>query len=312
MGINTEFENFEQQFLELIGEFRSITDSERHLRDALRTESTKAEAAEVARETAERAAAEARSAAAAAAAGASQATGTLARAQEEITGLKIQLELSERQRTLLEERCTTISAQIMSLERELQQLRPLQSAHSSLQRQYVELQERVRIATDETRSEASRLENELRRVEKCASGGSELRERARLAAAAHAREKRLMSAELQHTSRELLAANSEVTKLEALIAELQRRTSEYANNAVSKTKVDHDAEALTETRAALEAERAGTARLERALASALSDNAVLAARLHAIDNTPSSSQSVKQVESSNSTTLCPIDAFLAD
>lgn len=56
-------------------------------------------------------------------------------------------------------------------------------------------------------SEASRLESEVRRVERCASGGAELRERARLAAAAHARERRLAAAELQHTSRELLRAN---------------------------------------------------------------------------------------------------------
>lgn len=56
-------------------------------------------------------------------------------------------------------------------------------------------------------SEVSRLENELRRVERCAAAGSEIRERARLAAAAHTRERRLATAELQHTSQELLKAN---------------------------------------------------------------------------------------------------------
>lgn len=55
--------------------------------------------------------------------------------------------------------------------------------------------------------ESTRLESELRRVEKCAAAGSEIRERARLAAAAHARERRLAAAELQHTNRELLASN---------------------------------------------------------------------------------------------------------
>ncbi|XP_059060472.1 uncharacterized abhydrolase domain-containing protein DDB_G0269086-like [Achroia grisella] len=314
MGISTEFENFEQQFLEIIGEFQSISDSESRLREALRTESTKAEAAEVAREAAERAAAEARSAAVAATAGASQAAATLAKAQDEITGLKIQVELIERQRTLLEERYAAFSGQIALLERELQQLRPLQVSHSTLLRQYTELQERVRITTEDTRNEASRLENDLRRVEKCAAGGSELRERARLAAAAHAREKRLSAAELQHTSRDLVAANSEIVRLGAHVAELQLRLSEHTNKTDSKMKIlDHDAEAISEIRAALEAERAGAARLERALASALSDNATLAARLHDNDNTPSqSSQTSKPVESSNPTHFCPIDAFLAD
>lgn len=56
--------------------------------------------------------------------------------------------------------------------------------------------------------ESSRLEAELRRVEKCASGGGEIRERARLASAAHARERRLANAELAHTTKELFRANS--------------------------------------------------------------------------------------------------------
>lgn len=51
--------------------------------------------------------------------------------------------------------------------------------------------------------EASRLESEVRRVEKSAGGGAEIRERARLAAAAHVHERRLAAAELQHTNQEL-------------------------------------------------------------------------------------------------------------
>lgn len=56
-------------------------------------------------------------------------------------------------------------------------------------------------------SEASRLESEVRRVERCARGGEEVRSRARLAAAAHARERRLAAEEKQHLTAELLRAN---------------------------------------------------------------------------------------------------------
>lgn len=59
----------------------------------MRSESTRAEAAEAARESAERAAAEARSSATAAAASATQAAAALAKAQDEFTGIKMQLEL---------------------------------------------------------------------------------------------------------------------------------------------------------------------------------------------------------------------------
>lgn len=44
-----------------------------------------------------------------------------------------------------------MTGQVSSLERELQQLRPLQAAHSNLQKQYVELQDRIRVATDDAR-----------------------------------------------------------------------------------------------------------------------------------------------------------------
>lgn len=37
------------------------------------------------------------------------------------------------------------------LEKELEGLRPIQSAHSALQKQYVELESRVRIATEDAR-----------------------------------------------------------------------------------------------------------------------------------------------------------------
>lgn len=57
----------------------------------------------------------------------------------------------ERQRTLLEERCTEMTTQVGCLERELQQLRPLQNFHASLQRQYLELQDRIHAATEDAR-----------------------------------------------------------------------------------------------------------------------------------------------------------------
>ncbi|XP_060802646.1 cingulin-like [Amyelois transitella] len=312
MGISSEFDNFEQQFLQIIGEFRSSSESEKRLRDELRSEATRAESAEVARSSAERAAAEARSAAAAAAAGATQAAASLAKAREEITSLKMQLEITERQRGLLEERCLDLSSQVTSSEKELQQLRPLQLTQKTLQRQYAELQERVRVATEETRSEVNRLENELRRVERCAAAGSELRDRARLAAAAHARERRLATADLQHTSRELLNANAEITRLNALVAELHIKLADRGSEALFFKTNNHDAEALAEVRAALEAERAGAAQLEQALAAAVADSTALAARLHAADNTPTSSQHAKHVEPSLTTNVCPIDSFLAD
>ncbi|XP_028159250.1 centrosomal protein of 164 kDa-like [Ostrinia furnacalis] len=304
-----DFDIFEQQFIELLGEFQSISTSETRLREAVRTESTRAEAAEAARESAVRAASEARSSAAAAAASATQAAAALAKAQDDLTGLKMQLELVERQRTLLEERCTEITTQVGCLERELQQLRPLQSAHAALQRQYVELQERICSATEEARKESSRLEAELRRVERCASGGSEIRERARLAAAAHARERKLAAAELQHATRELRQANAEIARLGALVAELQLRATHTTE---SKPCID-ESETVLELRAALEAERAGTSRLEIALASALSDNAALAASMHASDNTPTKTQrSAGSTPPMGSSAICPIDSFLAD
>ncbi|CAB3250011.1 unnamed protein product [Arctia plantaginis] len=291
----TEFETLEHQFLELIAEFRTITISGNRLRDSLRTESSRAEAAEAGRAAAERTAAEARSSASAATAAVNKATSALANAQEQLTGLKIHLELTERQRATMEERCTQMSTQINSLERQLQQLRPLQPAHAMLQKQYTDLQERILNASEEARRESSRLESELRRVEKCNAAGSELRERARLAAAAHAREKRLANTELQHTNRELLNANAEISKLRATVAELQIHLTEVNKNNVIRT-VDPNIEVVAEIRAALEAERAGTTKLERALAAALADNATLASRLHATDNTDEANDALTPTE----------------
>lgn len=53
-----------------------------------------------------------------------------------------------------------MTSQIGELERELQQMRPLQSAHATLQRQFAELQERIATATEEAR----RLVNDIRVV----------------------------------------------------------------------------------------------------------------------------------------------------
>lgn len=50
-----------------------------------------------------------------------------------------------------------MSEQISSLERQVQQLKPLQSAHITLQRQYTDLQERICKATEEARRQISFL-----------------------------------------------------------------------------------------------------------------------------------------------------------
>ncbi|CAH2243433.1 uncharacterized abhydrolase domain-containing protein DDB_G0269086-like [Pararge aegeria] len=303
-----EFESFEQQFIELVSEFQSLSISESQLREALRTEAARAEAAEAVRDATERASVDARAGALAASAGATQAAKTLAAVQDELTTVKMQLEFADRQRIIVEERYTETINKTITLERELQTLRPLQTAHLMLQRQFTELQERINNATEEVRSEASRLENELRRVERCASAGSELRERARLAAAAHARERRIANAEFQHTARELKIANAEITRQGILIAELECRLSKFVEDPKRKI-VDPEFEALIEVKAALEAERAGTARLEKALAAALADNANLAAQLHSNDNNELKGPSP---EYSTSTNICPIDSFLAE
>ncbi|XP_045459334.1 plectin-like [Melitaea cinxia] len=308
MSVTTKhFENFEQEFVELIGEYQIILASEKQLREALRKEAARAEAAEAARDASQRAVTETRASAAAATAGAAQAAHTLATVQEELVAVKMQLEFSENQRLLFEEKCTEMSNKINSLERELQQLQPLQTAHCTLQRQYVELQERIQKATEEARSEASKLEAELRRVERCAGAGAELRERARLAAAAHARERKLAAAELKHTTRELQSAHTEISRLGLKIAEFQYKIS----NSESVKKIDDpDSQALVEIRAALEAERAGTAKLEKALAAAVADNSTLAAQLHNQDN---NAIEEKPASPENSpANICPIDSFLAE
>ncbi|CAH2104659.1 unnamed protein product [Euphydryas editha] len=308
MGVTTkDFENFEQEFIELIGEYQTILASEKQLRDALRKEAARAEAAEAARDASERAAAETRASAAAATAGAAQAAQTLAALQEELLALKMQLDFSENQRALFEEKCTEMSNKINFLEKELLQLQPLQSAHCTLQRQYIELQERIQKATEEARSEASKLEAELHRVERCAGAGAELRERARLAAAAHARERKLAAAELKHTRHELQSAHAEIARLGIKIAELQYTLS----NTKSVKKIDDtESQALVEIRAALEAERAGAAKLEKALAAALADNSTLAAQLHTNDNDTNEEKSASPDNSPIN--ICPIDSFLAE
>lgn len=134
------------------------------------------------------------------------------------------------------------SAQLNSAERELHQLRNLKMSYGTLHRQYLDLQESVRASVTEAQaydfftlvwnyikwhgsnfnklgeySEVNRLEQELRRVERSAAAGAELRERARLAAASHARERRLTDAELRHTSLELLSANGKLNLYSPLV-----------------------------------------------------------------------------------------------
>ena len=104
---------------------------------------------------------------------------------------------------------------------------------------------------------------------------------------------------------------AEISKLRATVAELQIRLSEQNNSTLTKKTMDPDVEALAETRAALEAERAGAAKLERALAAALADNATLAARLNTTDNSDVTIKTSTPPESSDTNT-CPIDSFLAE
>lgn len=95
-----------------------------------------------------------------------------------------------------------------------------------------------------------------------------------------------------------------------IITELQCQLSKQNNQ--SNTKLhDADSETVIELRAALEAERAGTDRLERALASALADNAALAAQLHIKDNLNEEKNQAQPVDDST-TNICSIDSFLAD
>ncbi|XP_026324755.1 uncharacterized protein LOC113233772 [Hyposmocoma kahamanoa] len=311
MGVATEFETFEQQCLELIREFQTISSSEHHLREALRAEATRAEVAEAERDAALRLKVEACGNAAAAASGAAQAAATLTKVLDELAATKMQFELAERHRIILEEKCSGMSTEREELQREVHKLRPLQSTQEKIQRQYVELQEKTQNAVCEARREASRLEDELRRVEKCASAGMEIRNRARLAAAALVRERRLAAAELQHATHELHNAKAEATKLGALVADLQCRVTNSSSTLNLKTK-DPNEEALIECRAALEAERAGATRLERALASALADNAALAAQLHTADNDTTLLPASPRPSTDLFTNVCPIDSFLGE
>ncbi|CAK1549917.1 unnamed protein product [Leptosia nina] len=204
-----------------------------------------------------------------------------------------------------------MSKQIAVLEKDAQEYKPLQSSFVMLQKQYVELLERVQASTDDAKREANRLENELRRVEKCAGAGSELRERARLAAAAHVRERRFTAAELHDTTRELQVANGEVIRLTVQVAELKRQLSDVQEkNSTDPFALDKDI--LSETKAALEEERNNTRQLERALASALADNATLAALLHRADNATEPPPETTNTKEPTSTNISTIDSFLAE
>ncbi|VVC96719.1 unnamed protein product [Leptidea sinapis] len=214
-------------------------------------------------------------------------------------------QLSERQRSMFEEKCSDMNLKIVELEREQLQIRPIISSYSTLQCDYLELQEKITTSTELARREASRLEGELRRVEKCASAGTELRERARLAAAAHARERRLVTAELHDTA-------LEITHLKTLNSELQYRLSEAAVKIKKESVENFNYEVLMETKAALEAERNTTSRLEQALATAVADNMTLAAQIHAIDNKEVMCSEKTVTDDAVPTNICPLDLFLAE
>lgn len=104
---------------------------------------------------------------------------------------------------------------------------------------------------------------------------------------------------------------AKISSLSSQIAELQLRLV-HENTKKTKVPVDPDTESLAEVRSALEAESAGTEKLEKALAAALADNAILAAQLHAKETTLTLSQVQIAPSGSSTTNICPIDSFLAD
>ncbi|XP_022112467.2 uncharacterized protein LOC110991419 [Pieris rapae] len=308
--MSLDVDTFEKQFIDLLGGFQLLYISESGLKEAVRTEAMRAEAAEAARDNAVRTTEDHRAATAAATAGAKEAARALSDVQNELTNTKIQLGLVERQRSLFEEKYTETSEHIAVLEKEVQEFKHLKTMYTELQKQFIELQERVQSSTESARSEATRLENELRRVEKCASAGTELRERARLAADAHARERRLAADELHDTTRELQSAKGEITRLKLLVTDLESKIRDLKEKSTKSLEIS-DRDILLETKAALEAERNTTTLLEKALAAATADNAVLAAELHGQDNIGVSSKIIEETETT-STNICSIDSFLAD
>lgn len=100
-----------------------------------------------------------------------------------------------------------------------------------------------------------------------------------------------------------------------MITDLQCRLAQSeSNSAISRysSNITSDSDALIEARAALKAERSGAAKLEKALAAALADNAELAAKMKAEDTCNQSA--TKQTSSAviNSTNITALDDFLAD
>ncbi|XP_061379378.1 uncharacterized protein LOC133319348 [Danaus plexippus] len=317
-----DFECFEQQFTDLISEFQTLSTTESHLRNAVRAEAVRAEAAEAARDAALRASAESQASAAAATAGAEQTARALAAVQDELVTIKMQYDLADRQRTLFEENCIELNNKLNQAETELEQLRPLQTSYKTLQQQFVDLQKRIQKATEDADNEARSLESELRRVSRCAGGGSEVRERARLAAAAHARDKRLAADEMRHTMRELQHMSKNITNefynlSQLFVAEIARLTTvivelegQLCKQEEIKANKDDVEDVISELKAALEAERNDTARLQKTLAKALSDNATLASELHNNDN--DAQARITSPSNSPHSHDCPIDSFLAE
>lgn len=100
----------------------------------------------------------------------------------------------------------------------------------------------------------------------------------------------------------------ELTRLEALVAQLQLRLCN-SNNSMERITKEHDDHAIKELQEALEAERAGVEKLERALKTALADNASLAAIVHNNDNSYIPS---KHFSTPPEPFVSPIDDFLAN
>lgn len=97
------------------------------------------------------------------------------------------------------------------------------------------------------------------------------------------------------------------------LTEAQRRNAAVETDLKPNVEEGIRDQIITELRSALEAERSGTARLERALATALADNAALAVEMAAVD------RETTTIKTQLSPDILPdiaensaLDSFLAD
>ncbi|GBP56408.1 hypothetical protein EVAR_90079_1 [Eumeta japonica] len=175
---------------------------------------------------------------------------------------------------------------------------------------YADLEGRMRSAVEEAQAEQSHLQDEFRSIEDSCVGGVELRGRARRAAAAHARERRLADSENRQVTEELLKANAEIAHLKAALAREQQHCQDL-NKEDSITRALGDEKGLVlELRAEVVTEKAESQRLERALSAVLADSAALAARLAAVDGRGASGPGDCASHLAVATNVTAVDSFL--